>query len=147
MVFKGITGRKCSGWSELSRTVRVTPKCKHCMHPPPNPDLCSSEEMLLLKGQGWETASDDLSTMGPWEALRFTAFESPEIILCIILGSVALLLGEFRGSCKLSTFLTCKWVHCFCPPCEGVALIKQIEGRPVRPLNRLMGCVRNPNCA
>ena len=60
------------------------------------PNLYIGEEVVLLKGQDWETPSYDLSTTGPWEALRFTEFESTETILFIILRCVAHLPGDFR---------------------------------------------------
>lgn len=59
--------------------------------------LCHGGKCGFLKGQGQETPSDDVSTTGPQEALGFTELKSPEIILFIILGSAACLLGEGIG--------------------------------------------------
>lgn len=80
-----------------------------------HPDLCHSGK-CCFSVQGSETPSAGLSIMGPQAAIRFTASESPEIILFIIIGYVAYLLGDFRESCNISTFLACKWVHRICPP-------------------------------
>lgn len=46
-----------------------------------HPDLSRGGKHCFCRVTAWETPSDSQSTMGPWEALRFTEFESPEIIL------------------------------------------------------------------